>query len=264
MANEQVKLGFIGFGNMAQAIAQGLVNTNTLSGENISACAAHFDKLQRSCSKLGVQACETAAEVVQASDYIIVAVKPYLVKEVLEPVRELLTGKVVISVAYGCWFDFYEELLGADTHHVSTIPNTPVSVGEGVIVCEQQHSLSEEEYAAFSNLFGGIALIEPVETKLLSVACAVAGCGPAFTAMYIEALADGAVKHGMARTTAYHLASQMLVGTGKLQLETGMHPGQMKDAVCSPGGNTIRGVTQLEQNGFSGAVVAAIDAAENA
>ncbi len=264
MADRQIRLGFIGFGNMAQAIARGLVGAGALPGERITACAAHFDKLQSTAGELGVNAVETAQEVVEASDFVVIAVKPYLVKQVVEPVRDLLAGKVVISVAFQCYFDFFEEILDPSTHHLSTIPNTPIAVGAGVVSCEQRHSLTDEEFAVFSDLFGQVALIETVETKLLSVASDVAGCGPAFTAMYLEALADAAVKHGMPRPTAYRLASQMIVGTGKLQLATGKHPGEMKDAVCSPGGATIKGVASLEKNGFRGAVIGAIDAIEGA
>ncbi len=260
MADEQLKVGFIGYGNMAQAIACGLVNTGSVSSENITACAAHFDKLQRTAAELGVRAVETAQEAVLASDIVVIAVKPYQVKQVLEPVCNLLASKVVVSVAFGCWFDFYEEFLTPGTSHISTIPNTPIAVGAGVMSCEQRHSLTNDEYKIFDELFGSIALLVPVETKLLPVASAIAGCGPAFTAMYIEALADAAVKHGMPRATAYQLASQMVVGTGKLQLDTGDQPGVMKDAVCSPGGTTIKGVTQLEKSGFRGAVIDAIDA----
>lgn len=264
MADRQIRLGFIGFGNMAQAIAHGLVGAGALPGERITACAAHFDKLQGTAGELGVNAVETAQEVVEASDFVVIAVKPYLVKQVVEPVRDLLAGKVVISVAFQCYFDFFEEILDPSTHHLSTIPNTPIAVGAGVVSCERRHSLTDEEFAVFSDLFGQVALIETVETKLLSVASDVAGCGPAFTAMYLEALADAAVKHGMPRPTAYRLASQMIVGTGKLQLATGKHPGEMKDAVCSPGGATIKGVASLEKNGFRGAVIDAIDAIEGA
>ncbi len=263
MAEGQIRLGFIGFGNMAQAMARGLVGEGAMPGERITACAAHFDKLQRTAAEIGVNAVETAREVVEASDFVVIAVKPYLVEQVVEPVRELLADKVVVSVAFGCYFDFFEGILDPGTHHISTIPNTPIAVGAGVISCERRHSLSDDEFAAFADAFGKIALIETVETKLLSVASDIAGCGPAFTAMYLEALADAAVKHGMPRPTAYRLASQMIVGTGKLQLATGKHPGELKDAVCSPGGTTIKGVAQLDKNGFRGAVVDAIDAIEN-
>ena len=145
---------------------------------------------------------------------------------------------------------------------LSTIPNTPIAVGAGVIACEQRHSLTDEQLQTFENLFGRIALIEWVDGKLLSTASSIAGCGPAFAAMFLESLGDAGVKHGLPRATAYRLAAQMMMGTAKLHLETGTHPGAMKDAVCSPGGTTIKGVAALEKDGFRGCVIDAIDAIE--
>lgn len=260
MDAKTARIGFIGFGNMAQAMAKGLVNHAGVDGSRITACAAHFDKLSANCSAIGATAVHTPAEVAQASDLIIVAVKPYMVAEVLTPAREALEGKAVVSVAAGLLFDFYEDLLGAGSHHLSTIPNTPIAVGCGVIACEQTHSLAADEWEAFTQLFGPIALIEPVAGNLLSTASAIAGCGPAFAAMFLESLADGGVKNGLPRATAYRLAAQMMAGTAQLHLATGTHPGAMKDAVCSPGGTTIKGVAALETAGMRSAVISAVDA----
>lgn len=253
-------IGFIGFGNMAQAMAKGLVEHAGVEGSRITACAAHFDKLQANCAALGANAAHAAAEVAQASDLVVVAVKPHMVANVLAPAREALAGKAVVSVAAGLLFDFYEDLLGAGSHHLSTIPNTPIAVGCGVIACEQTHSLTPDEWDTFTQLFAPIALIEPVAGNLLSTASAVAGCGPAFAAMFLESLADGGVKNGLPRATAYRLAAQMLAGTAQLHLATGTHPGAMKDAVCSPGGTTIKGVAALEAANFRHAVISAVDA----
>ena len=145
---------------------------------------------------------------------------------------------------------------------MSTIPNTPVSIGEGIIIAENRHSLSNEEYQLVEELFSKIALLQFVDSKQLSIAGTLSGCGPAFTSMFIEALADAAVKHGLTREISYKLASQMVAGTGKLQIATGKHPGEMKDAVCSPGGTTIVGVATLERKGLRSAVIDAIDAIE--
>ena len=133
-------------------------------------------------------------------------------------------------------------------------------MGCGVIACEQKHSLSADEWETFTGLFGDIALIEPVAGHLLSTASAVAGCGPAFAAMFLESLADGGVKNGLPRATAYRLAAQMMAGTAQLHLATGTHPGAMKDAVCSPGGTTIKGVAALEAAGLRNALISAVDA----
>ena len=260
MDAKTARIGFIGFGNMAQAMAKGLVNHAGVDGSRITACAAHFDKLSANCAALGVAAAHTPTEVAQASDLVIVAVKPYMVAEVLAPAREALAGKAVVSVAAGLLFDFYEDLLGEGSHHLSTIPNTPIAVGCGAIACEQTHSLAADEWETFTQLFGSIALIEPVAGNLLSTASAIAGCGPAFAAMFLESLADGGVKNGLPRATAYRLAAQMMAGTAQLHLATETHPGAMKDAVCSPGGTTIKGVAALEAAGMRSAVISAVDA----
>lgn len=253
-------VGFIGYGNMAQAIAKGLVSTGTCDPQQIYACAAHYDKLQQNAALLGIHPEENAEAVVRSSDCVVLAVKPYLIQSVVAPIADLLKDKVVISIASGLYFEDYEALLPAGTHHISTLPNTPIAVQEGTLLCEDKHSLSPEEYQQFTQMFEPIALIEVLPSKLVSAADAISGCAPAFTAMYLEALADGAVKHGLPRATAYRLAARMISGTGKLYLESGTHPGAMKDAVCSPGGITIKGVAALEKSGFRGAVIGAIDA----
>ncbi len=259
---ENLKIGFIGYGNMAQAMVKGLLAAGSVKQEQIFACAGSFAKLQKTTAATGIKAVETAQEVVTNSDFVILAVKPYMIEIVTKPVLELLQGKAVISIAAGYDFAAYEKLFKPHTHHLSTIPNTPVAVGEGIIVCEKQHSLTPEEFARFTQLFGKIALLEMVDTAQLSAAGTVSGCAPAFTAMYLEALADAGVKYGLDRAAAYRLAAKMICGTGKLYLENETHPGVMKDAVCSPGGTTIKGVAALEKAGFRGSVIEAIDVIE--
>ncbi|WP_337757782.1 pyrroline-5-carboxylate reductase [Alistipes sp.] len=257
-----MKIGFIGFGNMAQAMAGGFVRSGAVRPGDIGACARDRVKLQRNTEPQGFRAFDDAAALVAFADLVVVAVKPYQVEAVLTPVREQLAGKIVVSVAAGVTFDDYERMLAPGTHHLSTVPNTPVSVCEGIVVCERRHSLSDGEWRQVEALFSKIGLVLPMDTALLGISSAVCGCGPAFVAMFIEALGDAAVKHGVARADAYRMAGQMIVGTGKLQLATGQHPGAMKDAVCSPGGTTIAGVAELERKGFRGAVIDAIDAVQ--
>ena len=257
-----MQIGFIGFGNMAQALARGLAGTQAVRPEQIGACARDYDKLRRNTEPDGFRAFRDAAETVRFADMVIVAVKPGQVGPVVGPLREALRHKIVVSVAAGVTFEDYERMLAPGTQHLSTVPNTPVAVGEGIVVCERRHSLSG----------GGVAVRRAAVVArrtgatgrypLLGVAGMVCGCGPAFAAMFVEALADAAVMHGIPRADAYRMASQMIVGTGKLQLASGTHPGAMKDAVCSPGGTTIRGVAELERRGFRGAVIDAVDAIE--
>ncbi|WP_290541165.1 pyrroline-5-carboxylate reductase [Alistipes sp.] len=256
-------IGFIGFGNMAQAMAGGFVRSGAVRPGDIGACARDRAKLQRNTEPQGFRAFDDAAAVVAFADLVIVAVKPCQVEAVLAPVREQLAGKIVVSVAAGITFDDYERMLVPGTHHLSTIPNTPVSICEGIILCERRHSLSDEEWHRVETLLAKIGLVLPMDTALLGISSAVCGCGPALVAMFLEALGDAAVKHGVARADAYRMAGQMILGTGKLQLASGQHPGAMKDAVCSPGGTTIAGVAELERKGFRGAVIDAIDAIQN-
>lgn len=259
---DTVKIGFIGFGNMAQATAQGLLRSGAINGERIYACAKRWDKLVATAQELGVVACHDAREVASNADVVFVAVKPYLVAEVCAPIADVLASKVVVSVAAGMTFDRYEEFLAPGTHHISTIPNTPVSVCEGVWTCEETHSLSNEELALVQELLGATGLVAMVDSKHLGIAGTVTGCGPAFVAMFMEALGDAAVKYGVPRALAYQLVGQMIAGTGKMAIETGQHPAALKDAVCSPGGTTIKGVAALERWGLRNSVIQAIDAIE--
>lgn len=257
---DATRIGFIGFGNMAQALAKGLISAGAVQPERVFVCAKHPDKVRRAAQAFGVRACRDAVETVDSAEIVVIAVKPHVVAEVLEPVKERLRGKIVVSVVAGYPFERYEALLPPGIHHLSTMPNTPVAVGEGIIICENRHSLSEEEYRLVEKLFSRIALVQLVETRLMDIAGTLSGCGPAFVCLFVEALADAVVKHGLPRDLSYRLAAQMVAGTGKLQLATGEHPGAMKDAVCSPGGMTIAGVAALEHKGLRSAVISAVDA----
>lgn len=195
---------------------------------------------------------------------VVVAVKPYQVEAVLAPVKGMLAGKVVVSVAAGMTFDRYEEILAPGTHHLSTIPNTPVAVCEGIVVCERRHSLSEAEWQSVQALLSHVGLVVTVDTAQLGIAGTGLRLRPGLRGdVHRGAGRRCPVKHGIVRADAYRMASQMVVGTGKLQLATGQHPAVMKDAVCSPGGTTIVGVGELERKRFRGAVIDAIDAIQD-
>ncbi|MFU0469023.1 pyrroline-5-carboxylate reductase [Gardnerella vaginalis] len=258
-------VGFIGYGNMAQAIAKGAMSAGVLQGENIVACAHNFEKLERNTSLIGARAMHTAKEVCEASDAIIIAVKPYQVVEVLEPIVDFIKEcrLAVISVAAGWTLERYQKLLGEDAHVQCIIPNTPIAVGQGVTLAETNHSLTDSQLSMFNALFETISLVERVDAEHMNIAMCISSCAPAFTAMYIEALGDAGVKYGLQRDCAYRLAAKMIEGVGALYMDSRTHPGIMKDAVCSPGGTTIRGVAQLESRGFRGDVISAVDAIEN-
>ena len=258
---QQVTIGFIGFGNMASALADGWIATGAVPAGRLYACANRYEALCERTAARGMHALHDAAELVDAVDVVVVAIKPHLIEGVLSPLADRLAHKAVLSVAAGWDSARYEALLPG-THHLSTVPNTPVSIGEGVIACERAHTLSADEHELIIGLLESVGSVVEVESRLLSVAGTVGGCGPAFIAMVIESLGDAAVKHGIPRADAYRMVSQMVAGTAKLQLATGQHPGAMKDAVCSPGGTTIRGVAALERAGVRSAFIQAIDAIE--
>ena len=277
---DDLTIGFIGYGNMAQAIAQGLVDAGVVRGRQIVACAAHWDKLERNAAKLGVRPLKSPLEVAAAADVVVIAIKPYQIEAVVGPLaRELARpGRFVVSIAAGWDLEKYRGLFAAvagdagetgetsdgtadrGVHIQCTIPNTPMAVGKGVLVTEAANTLTDGETEVFESLFAPISLIERVDTAHMNIAMVVAGCAPAFTDMYIEALGDAGVKYGLQREAAYRLAAKMVEGVGALYMATGTHPGAMKDAVCSPGGTTIRGVGQLEKDGFRGVVIDGVDA----
>ncbi len=254
-------IGIIGFGNMGQALAQGLLFTRAAQPGSIHASALRQDKLRASCARLGVTL-GTNEEVAKASDLIILAVKPWQMAEVIHQIEKELLGKPVISVAAGISYAQLKDMLPASARGLCCIPNTPVAVGKGILICEEDHGFTQEDLARFNSLFERVALIVFLDKTQMSAGSTIAGCGPAFAALFLEALGDAGVKYGVKRDMAYRLAARMLEGTARLHLETGQHPGQMKDNVCSPGGTTIRGVSALEENGFRHAIISAIDAVD--
>ncbi len=261
LKQNEIKVGFIGFGNMAQAIADGFLYKETLRADQIYACGGSYEKLCRNTEARGIFPCRSAEEVAEKSAVIFIAVKPNMVEPVTAPICEKLQGKILISVAAGMLCEDYDKILPG-THHLSTIPNTPVSTGEGIFITEDTHTLTDEEFAFVKKLLETISLVKPVAPSQFSIAGTIAGCGPALTALFVEALGDAGVLHGLSRDLAYQLASQMIVGTGKMLVSSGMHPGALKDGVCSPGGTTIVGVTTLERKGLRSAVIDAVDAIE--
>lgn len=256
------EIGVIGFGNMAQALIGGMLKVGAIESEKVHVCAAHYDKLCMNAEKYNVNAYRTSQEVIEKSDMILLAIKPYQMEKVIPEIKDLLKDKVVVSVVSSWMYDRMETILCPGTHHISTCPNTPVAVAEGIVIVEDQNSLSDEEYDTLINLLNQVALVEVMDKEHIGIGGTLSGATPAYAAMFIEALGDSGVKHGLTRSQAYRLAAKMILGTGKLYLEEGNHPGAMKDAVCSPGGITITGVEALEKNGFRFAVMDAINACQ--
>lgn len=256
---KDIRVGFIGFGNMGKAIAKGLIKAG-MPSKNITACAKDWNKLVKSCEEMDTIPCRDVYESAYYSDLAIVAVKPYQVESVLEDYKEVLQEKAVISVAAGLGFDWYENFLDEGTQHLSIIPNTAVEIGRGVIVREKTHSLQGDILEKADVLLNALGYVEEVDDELMDIASGVSGCGGAFIYMFLEAMADGAVKNGLSRKLAYRLAAEMIEGTGAMYIAGEKHPGELKDEICSPGGTTIRGVSALEKSAFRNAVIEAVDA----
>lgn len=254
-----MKLGFIGAGNMGSAILKGILNQKRIPADEI----AISDKLPKLCAAFaaqGVHVMENNIELAQSCDCILLAIKPIYAGRVIEEVYKQLEGKLVISIVAGWTYEMLEAALPASARFVRVMPNTPLSVGEGMSLLSTRCRCSEEEFAFAQSVFAAAGKVACVEDHMFTAATSISGCGPAFVFQFIEALADGAVRYGVPRALAYELAAQTLIGSAKMVLETGEHPGKLKDAVCSPGGTTIEGVYALEKGGMRAAVMDALGA----
>ena len=258
MDYSNAKVGFIGFGSMASALCDGLLSKEVVKPGNMMACARDQEKLAERCAERGIRS-GSPADVVRFADIVVVAVLPQQVEGVVTPLREELRGTPIFSIATGINYAEYVSYLGEGYNHISTVPNTPIAVGEGIIIAEESHSLTDEQKDLFEGIFGQISQIEYFPTNLLAIASTGAGCSPAFVDVFIEAMADGLVKNGMTRAAAYRIVPQMIIGTAKYFQQGDKHPGELKDAVCSPGGTTIVGISALEEKGFRYSLIYAID-----
>ncbi len=256
------KLGVIGAGNMAAAIVKGAAKTGFLAGGQV--CI--YDPAQGKSAALAAACGGTAAQSLNAlaksTDILLFAAKPEHVKGVVLEVGNLLKEKALISIALGWGNARYLEILPGGARVAFVMPNICCLAGEGMAIMEEGHTLSQEEAAFTIGLFESIGKTTTLNSTYMNAAGTLAGCGPAFLSLAVEALADGAVLNGLPRETADHLAAQMAAGTAKM-LAGGTHPGVLKDSVCSPGGSTIRGVQALEDGGVRAAFISAVDAAVN-
>lgn len=257
-----MKIGFIGMGNMAKAIAAGLIESGAVDAMDVLAYAPTQSKLVENADEIGFMAMSSANSVVQNSDLIILACKPYQITSVLPGIAVDMKDKALLSIAAGWTYDNFENIL-KDSRIQCVMPNTPAMVGEGVFLFEEKNSLNEDERSEIMALFEKLGLVVQLPTHLMGIGGAISGCGPAFMDLIMEAYADAAVKYGIKRDMAYQLISKTMLGSAKLQIETGKHPGVLKDEVCSPGGTTIRGVAALEKNGLRNACIESIDAIMN-
>ena len=254
------KISFIGMGNMAQAMVAGFTASGKVKGSDIYAYAPDQQKLAGNCGRLGINQCGTIEDATSSCDTLIMACKPYQIDDVLSKIGASLSGKAIVSVAAGWNFDRYKKALPEDARVQCIMPNTPVAVSRGVLLVEEENDWQEEERRQLFDILSSTGRVIELPDRLMTAAMAISGCGPAFMDMIIEALGDAAVKNGIQRKQAYELAAQTMAGSAQLMLDTGLHPGQLKDNVCSPGGTTIKGVASLEESGLRYAFIKAVDA----
>ena len=253
-----MKIGFIGMGNMAKAIALGFVKSQKVNPGDIYAYAPNQEKLKANASEIGFTPMEDVVSLVDKSELIIIACKPYQIDDVIAKAGKNMSGKALVSVAAGWVHESFASKL-ENVRVQCIMPNTPAMVSEGVLLFEEMNSLSESELAYTKDIFGALGIVLSLPTALMGIGGAISGCGPAFMDLVIEAYADAAVKYGISRQLAYKMVSQTMLGSAKLQLETGKQPGVLKDEVCSPAGTTIRGVGALERGGLRAACLDSID-----
>lgn len=253
-----MQIGFIGIGNMGEAILRGALRGGLVLPSRVSAYDPNTAKLNLLQQELGVVAAADAEQLVAGSDIILLAVKPNVCASVLSRLAEPLAGKALISIAAGWSQQRLANLLPDSVRVLRVMPNTPALVGCGMSVFECGDTLSADEKTFAEKLFASIGHVTSVESRLMDAVTAVSGSGPAYVYMFIEALADGGVREGLPRALAYELAAQTVCGGAEMVLQTAAHPGVLKDNVCSPGGTTIEAVAALEEKGMRSAVLEAV------
>lgn len=256
-----MKTGFIGCGNMATAMVRGILKGKKAKPEEILVSRRHVEPLQQLQEELGIGITTDNKEVAAFADVLFLAVKPQFYAETIQEIRDAVgENTIVVSIAPGKTLNWLEEQFGGPMKIVRTMPNTPAMVGEGMMGICPGATVTKEELEAVRELCSGFSRTEIVTENLMDVVVSVSGSAPAYVFMFIEAMADAAVADGMPRKSAYTFAAQAVLGSAKLVLETGMHPGELKDMVCSPGGTTIEAVRVLEEKGMRSAVIEAMKA----
>ncbi len=283
-----IKVGFIGTGNMGGALARAVAKADSAAYANNSSAANAGGterryrlmltnrtpvKAEKLAKELADEFCADAeavcdnASIAAEADFIFLGVKPQMMEEMLKEIAPLLSarkeqgeGFTLVTMAAGLSIDRIKEMAGGNYQVIRIMPNTPASIGEGMVLycADDAEEGAAEEFRLMLRAAGRLSRLPE---KLIDAGSAVSGCGPAFVYMFIEALADGGVEAGLPRDKAYELAAQMTRGAAGMVLETGRHPGELKDAVCSPGGTTIEGVRVLEEGGLRGLVMDAVIAA---
>ncbi len=252
------KIGFIGAGNMGGAIASGLIGSGVIDPKHIFVADLDVSKTE-TFAKMGCTVCENARALASLADVVILAVKPVAFPHVLGELSDVGVP-LYISIAAGITIAHIKSYFKQDVRVVRVMPNTPALIGEGVTVVSSALPATAADEALACEIFSSVGRVERMNEHYMNAVVSVSGSSPAYVYMMIEAMADAAVADGIPREMAYRLAAQSVAGSARMVLETGLHPGDLKDQVCSPGGTTIKAVAELEANGFRNAIIKAMKA----
>lgn len=254
------KLGIIGCGNMGGAILYGALESGVIAKENVFVYDIN-PAMREKAAGWGVTLSADDAQVCRNADIILLAVKPQQAKDALAMCGDALNDKAMMSIVAGITTERLQAMINGTPRILRIMPNTPAMVYEGAFALCSDNDFAEDELAFAKAIYDTIGIVEMVPEHLIDAVCGLSGGGPAYVAMFIEAMADGGVKQGLPRATAYRLAAQTCLGTAKMILETDIHPGQIKDMVTSPAGTTIEGCEKLETGGMRGTVMECIKSA---
>lgn len=257
-----MKLGFIGCGNMAQAMITGILEQKVYEKEELIVSDPRQEQVATMKKKFGVEATTDNHKVAEEAEILVLSVKPQVYPAVIKEIKEDVRKKqLIVTIAAGVSMAKTERQFGQEVKIVRVMPNTPALVGEGMsgLCCNEY--VKPEEFDRVLHIFESFGKAEKITENLMDAVVGVSGSSPAYVYMFIEAMADAAVQQGLPRAQAYTFAAQAVMGSAKMVLETGKHPGELKDAVCSPAGTTIEAVRVLEKKGMRSAVMEAVNAA---
>lgn len=253
------KIGFIGTGNMANAIIHGIINSGIAPASQIVVFDVDTSKTQALSAEVGTVTAQSAPELTNACDIVFLAIKPHIVPAVLKEIASTIkSNHVLVSIAAGVTLGQLAEQAGYNAKIVRVMPNTPAMVNAGMSSLTANSLVEEQELADITAIFNSFGRSAVVPENLIHAVTGISGSSPAYVFMFIEALADAGVLGGLPRAQAYQFAAQTVLGAAKMVLETGDHPAMLKDMVCSPGGTTIEAVKTLEEKGFRSAVIEAV------
>ncbi|PYN02395.1 MAG: pyrroline-5-carboxylate reductase [Candidatus Rokuibacteriota bacterium] len=255
-------VGFVGAGNMGEALIKGLVVANVVPAKSVYSADVRGERLTELAKQFGIQAAADNSDLVSRCDVVILAVKPQIMEPVLREIAPAVTRqKLLISIAAGVSTAKIRAMLNRDARLIRVMPNTPALVLEGVTAIAKGQHLEPGDLDTAGEIFKAVGRVVILDEDLMDAVTGLSGSGPAYVAVVIESLADGGVRMGLDRITAMTLATQTVLGAAKLLLETGLHPGALKDMVSSPGGTSIAGVAALEEGGIRTTFIKAVERA---